>query len=60
VAHYHARPSLSGDYLAFGSNRTGERQLYVMDESNRAVRQLTQVAPGYGAMWAVWRPEGTE
>jgi len=55
--HYHPKPSPDGAWLAFGSNKTGIRQLYVMaTDAERSVRCVTDVAPRHGAMWAQWRP----
>jgi Tol biopolymer transport system component len=55
--HYHPKPSPDGQWLAFGSNKTGIRQLYVMATDGRgSVHAVTDVAPHHGAMWAYWRP----
>lgn len=56
--NYHPTPSPDGKWLAFGSNRTGTRQLYVMPAAGGEARPVTAVAPGCGAMWPHWRPGG--
>ena len=54
--HYHPKPSPDGSHLAFGSDETGTRQLYVMSACGKEVHPVTDVSPGHGAMWAHWRP----
>ncbi|HZP82922.1 MAG TPA: hypothetical protein VFB21_14885 [Chthonomonadaceae bacterium] len=54
--HYHPTPAPDGRQLLFGSNRTGTRQLYVMPASDGDARPITQVKPGWGAMWPHWQP----
>ena len=54
--HYHPTPSPDGRYLAFGSQRGGVRQLYVMRLSDRSERRLTDLAHGHAAMWPHWQP----
>ncbi|MBI2432149.1 MAG: PD40 domain-containing protein [Candidatus Hydrogenedentes bacterium] len=58
--HYHPKPSPDGHHLAFGANRTGTRQIYVMSLRDGTTRPITQVPPGHGAMWAHWQPHGEE
>ena len=53
---YHPKPSPDGEWLAFGSNQTGTRQLYVARPDGTDARPITNVVPGSGAMWAYWRP----
>jgi TolB protein len=57
VTHYHPKPSPDGKWLAFGSTRTGTRQLYVLpiDGSGEAT-MVTNVPAHHGAMWASWQP----
>ncbi|MCC6695336.1 MAG: PD40 domain-containing protein [Candidatus Hydrogenedentes bacterium] len=57
--NYHPTPSPDGKWLAFGSNRTGTRQLYAMPAEGGEAQPITSVAPGCGAMWPYWRP-GTQ
>ncbi len=54
--HYHPEPSPDGNWLAFGSKRDGVRQLFVMRLSARHEKNLTNLHPGHGAMWAHWQP----
>lgn len=53
---YHPTPSPDGQSLIFGSNRTGTRQLYVLDLNSGEERTLTDVPTGHGAMWPHWQP----
>ena len=55
VLNYHPTPSPSGRWVAFGSNRSGEREIHVLDPRTRKVRQMTDVAAGHGAMWPHWQ-----
>ncbi len=54
VTHYHPKPSPGGQWLAFGSTRSGNRQLYIMPSGGGEVRMITNVPAGHGAMWAHW------
>lgn len=54
--HYHPQPSPDGQWLAFGSKRSGVRQIFVMHLSDRAEQQITRLPPGRGAMWPHWQP----
>ena len=54
--HYHPKPSPDGKWLAFGSNRSGARNLYVMPAGGGAATAITNVPAGHGAMWASWQP----
>ncbi len=56
TAHYHPKPSPDGSGLAFGSTRSGNRQLYAARPGGADVRVITQVPAGHGAMWAHWQP----
>ncbi len=60
VLHYHPKVSPDGKWLAFGSTRSGARQLYVRpaDPNADAARAypLTVLPPGSAAMWAAWQP----
>ena len=55
--HYHPTPSPDGAWLAYGSKRDGIRQLYVMRLADRAKRCITNLTPGYAAMWPHWQRE---
>ena len=52
---YHPTPGPDGQSLIFGSNRTGTRQLYVLDLLSGEERALTDVPTGHGAMWPHWQ-----
>ncbi len=54
VTHYHPKPSPDGEELAFGSTRSGNRQLYVIPAQGGEARPITRVPAGHGAMWAHW------
>jgi len=54
--HYHPEPSPDGEWILFGSNRTGVRQLYVARPDGSDIRVLTDVPEGNAAMWGHWRP----
>ncbi len=54
--NYHPKFSPDGKWIAFGSDRTGIRQLYVMAADGGAAHSITKCKPGWGAMWANWQP----
>jgi Tol biopolymer transport system component len=54
--HYHPEPSPDGEWLAFGAKRDGVRQSCVMRLRDRHEQRLTDLKPGYGAMWSHWQP----
>jgi Tol biopolymer transport system component len=56
VLHYHPTPSKDGHYLAFGSNRTGLRQIHAMRIGEWRPWTVTHLSSGWGAMWPHWRP----
>ena len=58
MQNYQPKPSPDGHWLAFGSNRTGARQLYVMPANGGPAIPITNVLPGHGEMWPHWQPEG--
>ena len=55
-SNYHPVPSADGKWLLFGSKREGVRQIYVMRLSDHLQKRITNLKPGYGAMWASWQP----
>jgi TolB protein len=59
VLHYHPRPSPDGEWVLFGSNRSGVRQLYVARADGRQPYSITRMKSGWGAMWAHWQPGAT-
>ena len=54
--NYHPKFSPDGQWVVFGSNRTGLRQLFVMRAEGGDAYPITQVKPGWGAMWPHWQP----
>lgn len=58
--HYHPKASPDGRSLAFGSTRTGTRQLYVRPADPRRqdgeTYAITDVPEHHAAMWASWQP----
>jgi hypothetical protein len=44
---------------ADGSKRDGVRQLFMMRLTDRFERRLTDLKPGYAAMWPHWQPAAT-
>jgi TolB protein len=53
---YHPHPHPGGQWILYGSNRTGTRQLYVMRTDGSDDHAITTVPPGHAAMWPSWRP----
>ena len=53
--NYHARPSPDGEYIAFDSDRDGERGVYVANVDGSNVRRVS--GPGYAAIPS-WSPDG--
>jgi Tol biopolymer transport system component len=56
VHHYHVKPAPDKQRIAFGSTRSGWRQLYVANLDASNARAITDVPEGHGAMWAHWHP----
>ncbi|NUN98386.1 MAG: PD40 domain-containing protein [Candidatus Omnitrophica bacterium] len=56
ILHYHPQVSPDGEWVLFGSNRSGRRQIHRMRTGGGKVFQVTQVPEGWGAMWGHWRP----
>jgi TolB protein len=54
--NYLPTPSPDGKWLLFGSNSSGTRQLYVMPAEGGPAHAITNVSPGYGAMFGLWSP----
>ncbi len=54
--NFHARPSPDGRFLAFDSDREGERAVYIADADGRNVRRVS--GPGFAAVPS-WSPDGT-
>ena len=54
--HYHPKPSPDGNWVVYGSKRSGIRNLYVMNLSDHKEYPLTNVAEGFAAMHAYWQP----
>ncbi|MFZ9091781.1 MAG: TolB family protein [Planctomycetaceae bacterium] len=56
VRHYHPVPSPDGDWLLFGSDRSGVMQLYVCETDGSDPRPISDVPRGSAAMHGHWRP----
>jgi cytoskeletal protein RodZ len=55
ASNFHARPSPDGRFIAFDSDRDGERAVYVADADGHNVRRVT--GPGFAAVPS-WSPDG--
>lgn len=55
--NYHPRPHPGGEWVVYGSTRTGLRQIHVMRTDGSADRAVTAVPPGWGAMWPTLQPQ---
>lgn len=55
TSHYHPKPSPDGQWLVYGSNRNGIRNLYVMQLADGKEHPLTNVPAGHAAMHAWWQ-----
>jgi cytoskeletal protein RodZ len=53
--NFHVRPSPDGRYIAFDSDREGERAVYVADADGKQVRRVT--GEGFAAVPS-WSPDG--
>lgn len=53
--HYHPTIHRNGQELIIGSTQTGTRQLYVMNTKTQTLKAITNVKPGWGAMWPHWQ-----
>lgn len=56
TTHYHPKPSPDGQWLVYGSNRDGIRNLYIMRLADGSEHPLTNVPAGHAAMHAWWQP----
>ncbi len=54
--NYHPQFSPDGGWLVFGSDRTGVRQLFIMNAEGGSISVITHCKPGRGAMWPHWKP----
>jgi TolB protein len=54
--NYWPTPSPDGQWIMFGSNSSGTRQLYVMPAEGGPAHAITNVPPGYGAKYGRWNP----
>ena len=54
--NYHPKFSPDGQWVVFGSNRSGTRQIYVMRAEGGDAYPITRVKSGWGAMWPHWQP----
>jgi TolB protein len=55
ASNFHARPSPDGRFIAFDSDRDGERAVYIADADGRNVRRVT--GEGFAAVPS-WSPDG--
>ncbi|MCX5660749.1 MAG: hypothetical protein NTW19_13665 [Planctomycetota bacterium] len=55
VTHYHPKISPDGNWVMFGSDRDGRRQLYVARADGSEAAQFTDVPEGHSAMHGHWR-----
>ena len=53
--HYHPKPAPDGQWLVYGSKRSGVRNLYLMRLSDGKEHALTDVPAGHAAMHAYWQ-----
>lgn len=58
--HYHPTPSPDGEWLLYGSQREGVRQLFVRKVADGSETQITSLETGRAAMWPHWRPQAPE
>ncbi|MFN7805462.1 MAG: TolB family protein [Planctomycetaceae bacterium] len=56
TSHYHLNPSPDGEWLLYGSNRRGVRNLYLRRLNDQRETPLTNLPYGYAAMHAHWQP----
>jgi Tol biopolymer transport system component len=57
VRHYHPAASPDGKAILFGSDRTGQMQLYVRHLEEQQDRPITEAKPGFAAMHGHWQPQ---
>lgn len=60
VTNYHPVPAPDGQRVAFGSNRSGIRNQYVLELGTGKVKSLTNVPDGWGAVHLFWQPVSDE
>lgn len=56
--HYHPSPSPDGQWVLFGSDRSGVMQLYVARADGSDARAVTNVPATHCAMHGHWQPHG--
>lgn len=56
VRHYHPAASPDGKAVLFGSDRSGQMQLYVRLLDEQQDRPITEARPGFAAMHGHWQP----
>lgn len=56
VRHYHPAVSPDGQWLLFGSDRSGRMQLHRCRVDGSEMSQITNVGEGYMAMHGFWQP----
>ncbi|MBI3408596.1 MAG: hypothetical protein HY040_09600 [Planctomycetes bacterium] len=55
--HYHPSVSLSGQWIVFGSTRSGARNLYVIPGDGGEALAITSMQRGQAAMWNYWQAD---
>jgi len=58
VLNYQPNLSPDGEWISFGSTRTGTRQLYIMRPDGSELTQISQTPVNNAAMWANWHKSG--
>jgi Tol biopolymer transport system component len=58
--HYHPTPSPDGNFLIYGSKRSGVRQLYIRRLADGQEKCITDLGAGSAAMWPHWQPTNND
>lgn len=60
IRHYHPSVSPDGNWILFGSDRSGIMQLYVARSDGSDQKAITNVAEGHQAMHGHWQPRSDD